>query len=1666
MISKKIKEKLVTGGLCLSLIFGQFSFVGDFVYAYDNGLNTDIRELYGDELGDRRSTFESILDKYKGESKDKKLTIILQLEETQYKETIEKLKLLKDTKIKFVYEEIFKGVSLETTVAMLDTISKMKGISYAEEGKEVKPQMMTTHELINAMKVSKNYKHDGRGMVIAIVDSGIDTKHKDMRLDEGIEPKIKEVTKTVEGEYTMKIPHGYNYVAGNNSLIDETEYPHGMHIAGILAANATDEDVATNKGIDGIAPNAQILMYKVFSDREDTQVAVIDDTVFAAIEDAIKHDADVISLSIGSYGTGKPGDAFYKAIEKAKAKGIVVAASMGNASTSSSTTSYDKYTNDAFGQKDFATTVSVAANLDVIGVGSTRNKYQINDKLSISGNEFYYVPVSYTTFDKGEYTFVDAGKATSEDLKNLDLEGKVAIIGRSSESPKAQFDRLRNKGAIGAISYNNTTGRNRDFYETEMQQILDESVAVGIWGATVSHNDGKAILELIKENPRRELKPLGIKYSILQENNEVSGFSSWGTTVDLELKPDIVAPGERIYSTLNHNRYGIMSGTSMSTPVVAGAATILLPRFRNMNRPQEIDITNFTKIMMMNTAEPLFDTTGYENSPRQQGAGMLNVEYAFENNVLITHRDKGYVALKEIGNQTEFTVKLRNLGTDTEVFKVRSSDVLTSGITVATKEKGEKVNEVHSQKLENVTLDIGSKEITLNAGEEKEISFLLDATNADEQFVEGFIYFDSTTNPNLSIPYFAFKGNWNKDPIIDPPMWEEGSKMKLTALMSVYNDELAKGKEKVKPLGLKDINNPDSDIDPELVGITSKLSGGFTTAALFRVLVMRDLQEYEVSVVKEKADSAKSLRIIDRGNFLEKFRYIDYFENDYFRNKFSTPNSDKFRWDGKLYDASVGELVPAEEGQYYIRIKVKNLEDKEYQYTYLPVKVDNEKPTLSVEQNGNSYIIRTQDNMGIWFVRARVNNDLIDVVKVNDGEYRIDNIPYDPKSRNRMIIEAVDIGGNMATYEKVLSEPNIAFVNVKDVENRKRERSLEAEIKENVKSIEASLNGKSIDVTISGDKAEFDLDKIKDGRSTIVYILKDADGGVIEEGSLDITRDVKGPEVKFDVEYQEIDEDDSLYGMNILKSENGYAIIKGNVRDIITESRNIKIYHYNKKDKWNRDKHKLLLPDENGNFEFRVYLEEYPESIGVDFVDEKGNVTDSTFFTGRPREVEFNYKPITLSEIRTNNFLKDENLEDNLEELEVGEGEEPLYKYTIKFFADDDGYSVKINDGEQKVIDDELKYDVILKHGANIINIEGYDPSGKLILQKRINYFVDVNAPTYEIEDFRIMPVLPEETMKEVIGTVYLKGEDVLLKGYAMDDGLEWTLMINKDIVRRGKAWREFGQNREEFTYRALLKDNDLMSFRLFDFHGNETSHQDERYRVKIDNVSPEIVSEIRKTYKKNANINIDAIDNVGIFNKEFILDGVNFINSIDIDTIGNHTLIAKAEDYAGNKTVKTYSIDVIDELGMEVTKNEINKSDINNVDSWMQLKYGTRARIVDIIEEGDDYKIKVVLYNDLGEEEVKEITLKSLDKAEAESGEATETDDKVLENEKKISGEEANVPRKLPQMVSRSDYNKMKKVKTSDDRAHTSAILMMTMSVLIFMLFVGRKSIIEKIKK
>jgi serine protease len=160
----------------------------------------------------------------------------------------------------------------------------------------------------------------GRRQVIAIVDTGVDLSHPDLR------------TKLVPGATFLNCPDKRNG-CGSGSWLDGDEAlasPHGTHVAGIAAA-VTNNAI----GIAGVAPRARIMPVKVLDDDGGNFAEVA-----AGIRWAADHGADVINLSLGALPgvqalpiVGIEDDA-KRAIGYAVRKGVVVVAAAGNESAS------------------------------------------------------------------------------------------------------------------------------------------------------------------------------------------------------------------------------------------------------------------------------------------------------------------------------------------------------------------------------------------------------------------------------------------------------------------------------------------------------------------------------------------------------------------------------------------------------------------------------------------------------------------------------------------------------------------------------------------------------------------------------------------------------------------------------------------------------------------------------------------------------------------------------------------------------------------------------------------------------------------------------------------------------------------------------------------------------------------------------------------------------------------------------------------------------------------------------------------------------------------------------------------------------------------------------------------------------------------------------------
>ncbi len=105
----------------------------------------------------------------------------------------------------------------------------------------------------------------------------------------------------------------------------------------------------------------------------------------------------------------------------------------------------------------------------------------------------------------------------------------------------------------------------------------------------------------------------------------MSSFSSWGPTDDGRIKPDLVANGDGIYSTLagSNTAYGTMSGTSMSSPNAAGTAALLVQEYARLFNGGAMRSATL-KGLLIHTADDL----GHPGPDYRFGWGLINAKAA------------------------------------------------------------------------------------------------------------------------------------------------------------------------------------------------------------------------------------------------------------------------------------------------------------------------------------------------------------------------------------------------------------------------------------------------------------------------------------------------------------------------------------------------------------------------------------------------------------------------------------------------------------------------------------------------------------------------------------------------------------------------------------------------------------------------------------------------------------------------------------------------------------------------------------------------------------------------------------------------------------------------------------------------------------------------------
>lgn len=580
--------------------------------------------------------------------------------------------------IKHKYTAAINGFSADLTAEQAVKLAKDPAVLMVAPDTENAPDYSTTDflKLSGASGLWNTtfggQENAGKGVVVGVIDSGYTPSNPFFAGDDvqplNGEPQVGVPYRTADGKIAMLKSDGdtfvgecqkgqgsgatfdgrdcnskvlsaryfaddfLKYVAPQNRAPEELISPvdvgsHGTHTASTAAGNANVHANlgATDMGItSGVAPAAKVSVYKVCweDDNPDTGGCYSSASV-AAINQAILDGVDVLNYSI-SGSTSTTTDPVALAFLSAASAGIFVAASAGNSGPTASTVNH--------GAPWLTTVAASSFSTELQGT------VEFEDGSKFRGASLMAAPVLASNVVLAANAA--AAGASSPELcapNVLDpskVAGKIVVCDRGVVDRVAKSAEVKRAGGIGMILVN---------LSTSSEDLDRHSVPT----VHVNPPATQQIKDKITANP-------SIKVALVNKDTtglpvapqpQIAGFSSRGpllaTGSDL-LKPDVAAPGVAVLAGVSPigsggDQFGMMSGTSMAAPHVAGFGALILARNPNWS-PATV------KSAMMTTAGEVKNADGSRNGDVfATGAGQVDVARVLDPGLVYDNAQEDYL---------------------------------------------------------------------------------------------------------------------------------------------------------------------------------------------------------------------------------------------------------------------------------------------------------------------------------------------------------------------------------------------------------------------------------------------------------------------------------------------------------------------------------------------------------------------------------------------------------------------------------------------------------------------------------------------------------------------------------------------------------------------------------------------------------------------------------------------------------------------------------------------------------------------------------------------------------------------------------------------------------------------------------------------------------------
>lgn len=490
----------------------------------------------------------------------KEKTAIVMLKGPQSMQEIQKLLApYPDLHLRYIFKETLNGFSVEGKPESIEALSKNKEMMCVTPVSKYQADAEENVKMIGGEEVRMFFDANHRRLTGEGITVGV--------IDTGIDYTHPDLRRSYKG--------GKDFVDGDKDPMEARSIGkatiHGTHVAGIIAGNGR---------IQGVAPKSKIMAYRALGPGG----AGTTEQVLAAIEQAMKDKVDIVNLSLGNDVNG-PDLPISTALNKAVDKGIVAVVASGNSGP-------NVWTVGSPGTASKA--ISVGASTPTMEV-----PFLIIEE---TGKKIRIEPMSNSSkwdFNRSlELVYGGIGKI--EELKNAN--GKIALIQRGRLTFTEKARNALSAGAKGVLIYNNTEGH--------FNGTLEKPLPIPV--GSISKAEGESI---------KPKKSYLAHFNTMEEKDRLADFSSRGpVTGSWEIKPDIVAPGVSIHSSIPGG-YLSLQGTSMAAPHVAGACALIKQAHPDWT-PAQI------KAAIMNTAKPLMRKESIPYRTYEQGAGRIQVNKA------------------------------------------------------------------------------------------------------------------------------------------------------------------------------------------------------------------------------------------------------------------------------------------------------------------------------------------------------------------------------------------------------------------------------------------------------------------------------------------------------------------------------------------------------------------------------------------------------------------------------------------------------------------------------------------------------------------------------------------------------------------------------------------------------------------------------------------------------------------------------------------------------------------------------------------------------------------------------------------------------------------------------------------------------------------------------